>query len=115
MGSIKKNYYKNYNINRLITITRSIKAMRLDQIKKLVVTEKSVRLFENQQYVFDVDPSLNKTEIRNFVERHFEVNVTSVNTHRLPSKRTKRAIVTLAPGNSLSILGEQGLETQSNQ
>ena len=54
--------------------------MRLDQIKKLVVTEKSVRLFENQQYVFDVDPSLNKTEIRNFVERHFEVNVTSVNT-----------------------------------
>ena len=40
--------------------------MRLDQIKKLVVTEKSVRLFENQQYVFDVDPSLNKTEIRNF-------------------------------------------------
>ena len=96
--------------------------MRLDQIKKLVVTEKSVRLFENQQYVFDVDPSLNKTEIRNFVETHFKVNVKNVNTHRLPSKRTKgrdkatkRAIVTLAPGNSLSILGEQGLETQSNQ
>ena len=95
--------------------------MRLNQIKKLVVTEKSVRLFENQQYVFDVDPALSKPQIRALVESHFKVRVNRVNTHRLPSKRTKgrtcatkRAIVTLAPGNSLPVLGQLGLENSSN-
>ena len=80
--------------------------MRLDQIKKLVITEKSVRLFESQQYVFDVDPSLSKPQIRALIESHF-------NTHRLPSKRskgrtyaTKRAIVTLAPGGTLPVLDQ---------
>ena len=87
--------------------------MRLDQIKKLVITEKSVRLFESQQYVFDVDPSLSKPQIRALIESHFNVRVSGVNTHRLPSKRskgrtyaTKRAIVTLAPGGTLRVLDQ---------
>nr|YP_009646376.1 ribosomal protein L23 [Chloroparvula japonica]QBX98139.1 ribosomal protein L23 [Chloroparvula japonica] len=89
--------------------------MRLDKIKKFVVTEKSVQLFENQQYVFDVDPSLSKPQIKALIESHFKVRVSGVNTHRLPSKRskgrtrsTKRAIVTLAPGSTLPVLDQLG-------
>ena len=36
-------------------------------------TEKSARILENNQYTFDVDPSLSKPEIRHIIEESFQV------------------------------------------
>lgn len=80
--------------------------MNLDQIKQVIRTEKSIRLNEDNQYVFDVDSQLTKPEIRAIIEKYFSVRVLSVNTHRLPVSRrkgrnrmTKRALVTIASTN----------------
>lgn len=80
--------------------------MMIDLVKYIVLTEKSVRLIENNQYTFDVDLKLTKPQIKNLIEKFFQVEVLSVNTHCPPSKkktRYKRAIITLKNGQSLPI------------
>jgi large subunit ribosomal protein L23 len=83
-------------------------------IRRPIVTEKSTAMkqFENQ-VVFEVDRRANKYEIREAVERLFEVKVADVRTARMPGKpkrfgRTigrrsswKTAIVQLAEGEEL--------------
>ena len=84
--------------------------MLIDLVKNVVLTEKSVRLIENNQYTFDVDPKLTKPQIRNLIESFFKVKVNAVNTHRLPTtskKRSKRVIVTLKSGYSISLFPEE--------
>ncbi|MEZ4267771.1 MAG: 50S ribosomal protein L23 [Myxococcota bacterium] len=50
-------------------------------LKRPVVTEKSNRLREqHNQFVFEVAPSANKIEIREAVEKLFNVSVTDVRT-----------------------------------
>ncbi len=61
--------------------------MMIDLVKYPVLTEKSVRLIENNQYTFDVEPKLNKVQIKQLIEDLFEVKVISVNTHRPPRKK----------------------------
>jgi large subunit ribosomal protein L23 len=88
-----------------------------DVIRKPVVSEKSYALLDRGIYTFIVAPDANKVEIRRAVEEIFGVNVVSVNTLNRPGKRkrnrkqatfgkrpdTKRAVVTLAPGQSIPI------------
>ena len=89
-----------------------------DVILGPVVSEKSFDLIEAfNTYSFLVDPRANKTEIRQSVESIFEVQVVSVNTYnrrgkmkrtrRTLGKRkdTKRALVTLAEGESIDLFG----------
>lgn len=88
----------------------------IDLVKYPVLTEKSVRLIENNQYVFDVDLRLTKPQIKKLMQDLFQVNVISVNTHCPPRKkrrlgaylgskpRYKRAIVTLKAGESIQLL-----------
>jgi large subunit ribosomal protein L23 len=78
-----------------------------------IFTEKSTRILENNQYTFDVDPTLSKQEIRKFVEESFQVKVVAINTHRPPRKarrlgqyqgfrpKVKRVICTLRAGDSI--------------
>ena len=78
-----------------------------------IFTEKSTRILENNQYTFDVDPALSKQEIREFIEKNFQVKVISINTHRPPRKarrvgqfagfksQVKRVILMLKPGDSI--------------
>ena len=82
-----------------------------------VVSEKSYALLEKGVYVFIVHPNASKPEIRIAVEEIFEVKVTKVNTLNRKGKLrrnrrnntlgkrpdTKRAIVTLAEGDSIPI------------
>jgi large subunit ribosomal protein L23 len=82
-----------------------------------VVSEKSYSLLDHGVYTFIVAPDANKIEIRNAVEAIFGVNVVKVNTLNRPGKRkrnrgratfgkradTKRAVVTLATGQSIPI------------
>lgn len=88
-----------------------------DVIIRPVVSEKSYALLDQGVYTFIVAPDANKIEIRFAIESIFGVNVVNVNTLNRPGKRkrnrkkqtfgrrpdTKRAIVTLAPGQSIPI------------
>ena len=82
-----------------------------------VVSEKSYEQLEKNVYVFKVQTSASKPEIRNAIESIFDVTVTKVNTlnrkgkvrrnrrNNTLGKRAdpKRAIVTLAEGDSIQI------------
>ena len=82
-----------------------------------VISEKSYGLLDENKYTFLVHPDANKTEIKIAVEKVFGVNVTSVNTLNRGGKRrrtrtgwgkrkdTKRAIVSVAPGDRIDIFG----------
>jgi large subunit ribosomal protein L23 len=89
-----------------------------DVILAPVVSEKTYDLIENKNtYTFEVDPRSNKNEIRDAVESIFGVKVVRVNTMNRQGKRkrygyrigkrkdTKRAVVTLAEGNSIDLFG----------
>ena len=65
-----------------------------DVILKPVVTEKSMNLMSNKEYVFYVHPDANKTMIKNAVEKMFEgTKVKSVNTMNLDGKKKRRGMV----------------------
>jgi len=86
-----------------------------DIIIRPVITEKSMALLEQNKYTFIVHPDANKTEIKKAVEELFKVKVLKVNTliRRGKQKRvrrvlgmtptTKRAVVTLRPGDKIEI------------
>ena len=88
-----------------------------DVILRPVVSEKSYNLLDDGKYTFVVAPDANKTEIKIAIEAIFDVKVTSVNTLNRTGKRrrtkygygkkvdTKRAIITLAEGQSIDIFG----------
>ncbi len=88
-----------------------------DVIIKPIVTEKSMSLLDDNRYTFLVHPDANKTEIKVAIEQIFDVKVTSVNTMNRQGKTrrtrsgtgkrsdTKRAIVSLAEGQSIDIFG----------
>ena len=88
-----------------------------DIIIKPVVSEKSYALLDEGVYTFVVHPESNKTEIKQAIESIFGVQVAKVNTMNRNGKRkrnrrtftygkrpdTKRAIVTLAPGERIDL------------
>ena len=89
-----------------------------DVIFEPVVSEKSYDLIDDlNTYTFLVDPRANKTEIKQAVQQIFDVKVDSVNTMNRKGKKkrtgwvvgkrkdTKRAMVTLADGDSIDIFG----------
>lgn len=90
-------------------------------LKRPILSEKSASFEPAGKYVFEVLPSANKIEIRRAVEERYNVKVTDVHTvtvhPRNKSKwtkkgflagktvRRKKAIVTLAKGQTIDILG----------
>jgi large subunit ribosomal protein L23 len=86
-----------------------------DVIYRPVVSEKSYSNIERNTYTFLVDPRSSKTEIKEAVQSIWDVRVTSVNTLKRRGKvkrrgytkgkraDEKRAIVTLAEGDSIEI------------
>ena len=57
-----------------------------DVIKRPVLTEKSYVGISEKNYVFEVAINANKVEIKEAVERIFDVKVASVNTARVEGK-----------------------------
>lgn len=86
-------------------------------IKRPVVTEKTIDLVDyDNQYVFEVDMRANKILVKDAVEEAFDVEVVNVNISVMPAKTSlrgrrqrirkpkwKKAIVTLAPGDSIQL------------
>lgn len=67
-----------------------------DIIRRPVVTEKTTDLMEDNKYVFEVDLKANKTEIKNAVEKIFDVKVAQVNTMRVKGSRSASAVTPVA-------------------
>ena len=57
-----------------------------DIIIRPVLTEKSYATISDKKYVFEVEKTANKTEIKEAVEKIFDVKVESVNTLRTLGK-----------------------------
>lgn len=86
-----------------------------DILIRPLITEKGTRLIEQGQYIFEVHREANKIQIREAIERTFNVKVKAVNTMNMPRKERRRgrtvgsvpgwkkAIVTLQPGQSIDI------------
>jgi large subunit ribosomal protein L23 len=85
-------------------------------LKRPVITEKSTLLQEQNKYVFDVALNANKVQVKDAVERAFNVTVKHVNimsgnaeTKRLRNgawktmTTSRKAIVTLAPGSTIQL------------
>jgi len=90
----------------------------LSLVKYPLLTEKTIRLIEQNQYSFAVDRKADKVSVKEAIEQLFDVKVVSVNTSLLPLRkrrvgkfkgkkaRYKRAIVTLSPEDSISLFEE---------
>lgn len=87
-------------------------------IKRPIITEKTTRLKDVNAYAFEVDPSANKQQIAEAVEKLFKVKVDSVNTTMVRGKQRrmgkftglrpdwKKAYVRLEKGQTIKMLEE---------
>ncbi|TNE76956.1 MAG: 50S ribosomal protein L23 [Bacteroidetes bacterium] len=90
-------------------------------IKRPIITEKATGQSETKnRFTFEVEPSANKLEIKNAVEKMYGVQITDVRTMNYgggkssvkytnrgiveqPSKRWKKAVVTVADGETIDL------------
>nr|BED43183.1 ribosomal protein L23 [Pyropia sp. Myanmar_A]BED43380.1 ribosomal protein L23 [Pyropia sp. Myanmar_B]BED43577.1 ribosomal protein L23 [Pyropia sp. Myanmar_C] len=90
----------------------------LDLVKYPIITDKTTKLLEENQYCFAVDFKATKTNIKAAIQYIFNVQVTGVNTCHPPKKKRnvgrfvgkqphyKKAIVTLASKDSINLFSE---------
>ena len=88
----------------------------LDVVLRPMITEKATRLGGDNKYMFEVRRDANKTQIKEAVQKGFDVKVESVNVMNVKGKPRKvrgnrikhrpdwkKAIVTLAPGDKIEL------------
>jgi large subunit ribosomal protein L23 len=85
-------------------------------LRQGIITEKTVKLQEQNKYTFKVALQANKIDVRRAVETLFDVKVVKVNIIRMPGKpkmirrrgsaprEWKKAIVTLKEGQAIDAL-----------
>lgn len=83
------------------------------------ISEKTARMAENNKYVFDVDTTATKAEIKTAVEALFSVNVITVNVINIAGKRKmfkgrlgrrnalRKAIVSLQAGQQIEFMSAE--------
>lgn len=91
----------------------------MDEIKYPILTEKTIRLLEKNQYTFNVTQNIKKNQIKKSFENFFNVKIKSINSHILPKKkkkigsnikysiRYKRMIITLQPNYSIPLFSNK--------
>ncbi len=84
-------------------------------LRRPLITEKNTMLHAQGKYAFEVAEEANKNQIKQAVEKAFNVKVTKVNVMTVPGKEKrvggrlvltqswKKAIVTLKPGDKIEI------------
>ena len=89
-----------------------------DVIKRPLITEKATKALDINQYTFEVDPRAAKPDIKNAVEKMFDVKVLGISTMNPPRKsrrvgrfsgkrpQVKKAVVRLAEGSSIQLFPE---------
>ena|SRR5437868_6420860 len=88
--------------------------------RPIILTEKSSRLREGQnQVIFEVSPRANKIEIKDAIQKMFNVSVLDVNTLNMRGhdkrmgrgysklRNWKKAIITLKEGDSIQFFDEK--------
>lgn len=87
-----------------------------------IVSERSFDLMNENKYTFEVAKNAPKEEIRDAIQKLFGVRVLKVNTINVKPKRKrvryqvgmtrswKKAVVTLAPGDTIEVFGKQSAE-----
>lgn len=82
----------------------------IDKIKASVRNLNAMQLQQKNQYIFEVDPTMTKSDVKHWIEGLFAIKVIAVNSHILPKKmsdrstpirysaRCKRIIVTVQSG-----------------
>jgi len=88
----------------------------LTVVLRPMITEKATRLGGENKYMFEVRRAANKAQIKEAVEKGFDVKVMDVNVmimkgkpHRVRGNRIihrpdwKKAVVTLAPGEKIEL------------
>ena len=94
-----------------------MKSQLYEIIKQPVVTEKTTKISENNQFVFKVENKSSKQDIKIAIEKIFKVKVKSINTIKIKGKTKvfkgtkgirsdyKKAVVTLKKGETLDYSG----------
>jgi large subunit ribosomal protein L23 len=84
-------------------------------LRRPLVTEKNAALQAGGKYAFEVDRRANKTQVKDAVEKAFNVTVIGVNVINMPGKMKrmgkgmtltpnwKKAVVTLRPGDKIDL------------
>ena len=102
-----------------MTYNQSNQRALLGIIKYPILTEKTIRLIEQNQYSFAVDVKADKNMLKAAIEQLFDVKVLAVNTSLLPLRkrrvgkfigkksRYKRPIVKLASEDSIKLFEEE--------
>jgi len=84
-------------------------------LRRPLVTEKNATLQAVGKYAFEVDRRANKIQVKEAVEKAFNVTVTGVNVMNMPGKMKrmgkgmtltpnwKKAVVTLKPGEKIDL------------
>lgn len=91
----------------------------LKLIKRPIVTDKTTKLLENNQYCFRVNHKSDKLKIKQAIEYVFNVKVIKINTCHMPRKKRKigrfqgykshykKAIVKLSSDDKINLFSEQ--------
>lgn len=94
-----------------------------DVLRRPLITEKNTRLMELGQYTFEVARDANKIQIKDAVQKAFNVEVVAVNVMNMRGKERRRpqrgriahagrtpawkkAVVTLKEGDSIDLFGQ---------
>ena len=84
-------------------------------LRRPLITEKGTGLLAQNKYSFEVANRANKPQVKQAVEKAFDVKVTAVNVMTVPGKTRrvgrrqvmtpswKKAIVTLKPGDKITL------------
>lgn len=84
-------------------------------LKRPIITEKTMKLVEEGKYTFEISQDANKIEVKDAVQKLFNVDVTKVNVINGKAKkkrvgryegyrpRVKKAIVSVKAGQSIDI------------
>ena len=84
-------------------------------LRRPLITEKATTLQANGQYAFEVDGDATKPQIKQAVEKAFEVEVTAVNVmnvrgksrrrgrREIPARPWKKAVVTIQSGDKIEL------------
>ncbi len=90
----------------------------LQIIKEPILTDKTTKLLEKNQYCFKVNHKIDKTKIKQAIEYIFKVKVNKINTYHAPYKRRKvghfhgykahykKVIVTLSKNDKINLFSE---------
>nr|YP_009426118.1 ribosomal protein L23 [Diplaziopsis cavaleriana]ASU94790.1 ribosomal protein L23 [Diplaziopsis cavaleriana] len=64
----------------------------MEKLKNQLITGKSIRLLQQNQYTFHVDSKLTKTEMKDWIEQFFDVRVEGINSSRVVGKKRRNKV-----------------------